>query len=50
MLGNSYSRKDTFYMKMYVTVKPRYNEPLYNEVLGLRNYSLTLELAKYMAI
>ena len=33
MLEDSYSNKDTIYMKMYITV-----EPLYNEVLGLTNY------------
>ena len=33
MLEDSYSNKDTIYMKMYITV-----EPLYKEVLGLTNY------------
>ena len=33
MLEDSYSSKDNFYMKMYsITVEPRYNEPLYNEL------------------
>ena len=34
LLEDSYSSKDTFYMKMYITM-----EPLYNEVsLDLTNY------------
>ena len=32
MLEDSYSNKDTIYMKMYITME------LYNEVLGLTNY------------
>ena len=35
MLEDSHSRKDTFDMKMYITVELLYNEPLYNEVLGI---------------
>ena len=38
MLEDSYSNKDTIYMKMYMTV-----EPLYNEVLGLTNYFFLLQ-------
>ena len=39
-------------MKMYITVELRYNEPLYNEVLGITiNYFLTRpKIVKYMAI
>ena len=33
MLEDSYSYKDTIYMKMYITV-----EPLYNEVLSVTNF------------
>ena len=52
MLEDSHSRKDTFDMKMYITVELRYNEPLYNEVLGIAiNYFLTRpKIVKYMAI
>ena len=42
MREDSHSRKDTFHTKMYITVEARYNEPLYNEVLGVTiNYFLT---------
>ena len=34
-------------MKMYITVAPRYNKLLYNEVLGIRNYFLTPVMVKY---
>ena len=52
MLEDSHSRKDTFDMKMYITVELRYNEPLYNEVLSTTmNYFLTRpKIVKYMAI
>ena len=36
MLEDSYSNKDTIYMKMYIT-------NLYNEVLGLTNYFFRLQ-------
>ena len=44
------SVKILFFMKMYITVAPRYNKLLYNEVLGIRNYFLTPVMVKYMAI
>ena len=45
MLEDSYSSKDTFYMKMRsITVEPRYNEPLYNKFLGKQTILLNSKI------
>ena len=35
-------------MNIYYTVEPQYNEPLYNEVLGMMNIFFTQRIVKYM--
>ena len=45
MLEDSYSSKDTFYMKMHsITLEPRYNEPLYNKFLGKQTILLNSKI------
>ena len=52
MLEDSHSKKDSFDLKMYITVELVYNEPLYNEVLSTTiNYFLTCpKIVKNMGI
>ena len=35
-------------MNIYYTVEPQYNEPLFNEVLGMMNKFFTQRIVKYM--
>ena len=35
-------------MNIYYAVEPRYNEPLYNEVLGMMNIFLPQRIVKYI--